>query len=94
MQCYGCTNLTSIPDTLVNLTQLFCYECTILTTIPNNKFRDLRCHKCPYLIQCDPDTYKDRMNKYNDAVWIIQQKFWYPYWGKRRQIEEGLKLLI
>jgi hypothetical protein len=28
------------------------------------------------------------VGKYNNASWIIQEKFWYPYWGAKRQIKD------
>ena len=36
LDCWGCTSLTTIPNTIVNINVLVCKGCTSLTTIPNN----------------------------------------------------------
>ena len=81
---------------LVNLTMLICSGRTFLISIPGGRMGTSYIgdgRNCPYLKQYQPEKYKKRIKLYNNATWTIQQKFWYPIWGKRRQIEEGLGLL-
>jgi hypothetical protein len=49
LDCYGCPNLTSIPNELVNLTRLICYRCRNLTSISNElvNLTSINCAGCP-----------------------------------------------
>ena len=57
--CWGCTALTLIPDTLTSLRYLNCFDCTALTSIPDTliSLRTLHCQGCTALTSI-PDTLR------------------------------------
>jgi hypothetical protein len=32
--------------------------------------------------------WRVKYNTRNNASWVLQEKFWYPYWGAQRQIKD------
>ena len=84
LDCYGCSNLTSIPN-IQELKQLSCSNCPKITSIPNIQgLKYLDCWGCPWIPNRN-DEYKSNIEK----LIIIQQ--WARKWLRFIRLRNFIK---